>query len=596
LVTIKAEGVAAVKNINDPRQGRLFDEFEEFMHPKAYQKLKQGWQHLFRESIRELMPVDVVGGEFSDECGQPTKELYSMCGLILIMEFMDWTTKEAVDNYIYRGDIHYALNLESAGTYVSERSIYRYKNLMIENDLAAQIMTDVTRTLVEKLNLKIGKQRLDSTHLESDMAKFGRTQLMSTAIKRFLTQLKRHDLVTYDELDAELRKRYEKSPYQLFGGKKKSDDDRQLLRIQIAKDMYELIVLFGENEGHNRRKTFTDLVLIFDQQCEITPSDDSNDEAIIEIRKHPGGDVIQNPSDPDATYDGKKGPGFQVQLSETCDEDNEVQLITTAIPEKACESDANAMEPVLENLKANDLLPGELSADTAYGSDDNQQRCETEGIELVSPVPGKKIDASQTGAADFEEAPGGEVLCCPMRCKSLMSTTAGEADATLVIMNELDCCNCVYLDTCPVEKDRRGRYAFKYTSKERRLDARRRYEATSDFREKYRIRSGIEATNSVIKRVTGLARLRVRGRPAVFHSILLKIAGWNILQAARALSLRAKRLAQQLSDEIHETGQSRQDFFAIFMFQPRKLALPTPKTTFIRPYPSKFSLLLKSIA
>ena len=79
------------------------------------------------------------------------------------------------------------------------------------------------------------------------------------------------------------------------------------------------------------------------------------------------------------------------------------------------------------------------------------------------------------------------------------------------------------------------------TDKQRRLDSRRREEETEVFRERYRKRSGIEATNSLLKRVTGLGRLRVRGSPGVFHSILLKVAGWNLLQAARALAMRQKR-------------------------------------------------------
>jgi len=37
--------------------------------------------------------------------------------------------------------------------------------------------------------------------------------------------------------------------------------------------------------------------------------------------------------------------------------------------------------------------------------------------------------------------------------------------------------------------------------------------------------------------VTGLDRLRVHGHPAVFLSILLKVAGWNLLRAASANSL-----------------------------------------------------------
>jgi hypothetical protein len=48
----------------------------------------------------------------------------------------------------------------------------------------------------------------------------------------------------------------------------------------------------------------------------------------------------------------------------------------------------------------------------------------------------------------------------------------------------------------------------------------------------------IEGTNSGLKRKTGLGQLRVRGKPAVYHAIYLKIAGWNILRAAAYAKMR----------------------------------------------------------
>ncbi|MBL4882147.1 MAG: transposase [Oleispira sp.] len=66
---------------------------------------------------------------------------------------------------------------------------------------------------------------------------------------------------------------------------------------------------------------------------------------------------------------------------------------------------------------------------------------------------------------------------------------------------------------------------------------RRREEETDAFRTRYKKRSGIEATNSVVKRKTGLGKLRVRGKPKVFNSILLKIVGWNIFRAASCLAM-----------------------------------------------------------
>lgn len=527
-----------MRYINNPRQSRLFDIFEGVLSPLAYKELRAGWQSLFRQTILGLMPVDTVKKHFDPVFGQPTKELYSMCGLIFLMEFRNWTAEEAARAYMFHVDIQYALNLDPENQSMSSRTVERYKRLIVRDDLAGRIMEDITSALIEKLDLSIAKQRLDSTHIESNMAQFGRTRMMGVAIKRFLTQLKRHDRETYDGLSEELRSRYQSSGHLLFGDVKKDAESRRLLREQVARDMYDFIARFADDEKHNTRSTFTMLVRVFNEQCEIV-------EDTIEIRKHPGGDVIQNTSDPDATRDGKKGPGYQVQLAETCDDENDVQLITAAIPQTAVEHDSHAVEPVLDALEKSGTMPESMLADTAYGGDDNVQACEEKGVELVSPTPGKKPeDAYAVNSDDFVvDETTGEVECCPCGEQPLDTSRDEAQGRTIVVMGASTCDACEQRDACPVRRRKNGDYEFCFTDKQRRLDARRREEETDAFRERYRKRSGIEATNSILKRVTGLGRLRVRGSPGVFHSILLKVAGWNLLQAARALTMRRDRRA-----------------------------------------------------
>jgi len=94
---------------------------------------------------------------------------------------------------------------------------------------------------------------------------------------------------------------------------------------------------------------------------------------------------------------------------------------------------------------------------------------------------------------------------------------------------------------------------------------RRRREHTEEFQRKYRKRSGIESTNSLLKRVTGLGRLRVRGRSSVFMSIYLKVAGWNVLRAAAVRSM---------IEKLTKPGQT-----ALFARWSRILSLP------VRSYP-----------
>ena len=186
-----------MQRIVNPKQTRLFDPFDNVLTVKTRKRLLDGWAGVFRHIILELMPVETISGHFDPVMGRPTKELYSMAGLLLIKEFMDWTKDEALDAYSFRMDLHYALNLEPVTHDLSMRTLERYIDLFEKDELARTIMSKITVKLVDLLEINIDKQRLDSTHVFSNMASFGRTRLMGVAVKRFLTQLKRHDQRAY---------------------------------------------------------------------------------------------------------------------------------------------------------------------------------------------------------------------------------------------------------------------------------------------------------------------------------------------------------------------------------------------------------------
>ncbi len=281
---------------------------------------------------------------------------------------------------------------------------------------------------------------------------------------------------------------------------------------------------------------------------------------------------MQNPSDSDATYDGHKGPGYQVQLSETCHPENEVQLITCALPQTAVEPDAAATSEVLDNLDESELLPQEMFADTHYCSDENVQNAAERGVELVGPTPpgsGGSKDTDQLNIDDFDiDEKTEEVICCPAGHQPESSVLDKQTARTRTIMPESACGQCEYVDQCPVKKSRHG-YQLDHTAKERRLAGRRREESTEVFRERYRIRGGIEGTNSGLKRRTGLGHLRVRGSPGVFNSILLKVAGWNILRAAACAKMR----------EIVYTRAGMAVFWLCFMFLRKQIAAQSARST-----------------
>lgn len=325
-----------MRHIDDPRQIRLIDPFANVFSELAYERIRAGWQGVFRHAILELLPAKEIGTHFDPIMGRKTKELYSMAGLILIKEFKNWTGTEAVEAYMLDAGLQYALNLDPGLQSLCERTLERYEKIFREDELAGKVMHDVTIRLAELLETDVSQQRLDSTHVFSNMATFGRTRLMGVAIKRFLTQVKRHATDSYQLLLEELRQRYTPSEHQLFGKSGTDADSRARLRQQVAEDMYLLVERFANDAALAQRTSYRSLVLIFQQQCVV-------ESGKVTIQAKPGGNCMQNPSDPDATYDGKKGQGYQVQITETCSPANEVQLITVALPETAATSDAHAV-------------------------------------------------------------------------------------------------------------------------------------------------------------------------------------------------------------------------------------------------------------
>ena len=522
-----------MRHIVNPRQERLFDPFQGLFSTIALRTISQGWQGVFRHVILELLPVAKLAQHFHATLGTRTKELYSMAGLVFLADFQDWNAKEAAEVYMFRTDVQYALNLQP-GAEVSDRTIERYQKLFREDHAASQIFDLVTAELVKKLELDVSRQRLDSTHVYSHMANFGRTKLMAVAIKRFLTQVKRHHLDLYKALPEEFRLRYEPAQSRLFADAATAEA-RKRSRQQAAEDLLWIIEHFANVKKITDQSTYKVLPTIFHQQCEIV-------DRKVTIRDKTGGNCIQNPSDLDATYDGHKGQGYQVQIAETCSSENDVQLITGAMPQTACESDEAALVSMLDQLGKAGLLPEELLADTAYTGDENVQAAEKRSVELIGPVPGRAPESlpETLTVDDFAiDERTGVIDACPAGHKPLSSTRDGKSGKTKLEMPAEICGGCRFRSQCPIGEARKGRFVLEIGDKERRLAGRRQEQATEVFQQRYAMRSGIESTNSGVKNRLGMGQLRVRGRGSVFRVIMHKLAGWNILRAAASKKLRA---------------------------------------------------------
>ena len=146
-----------------------------------------------------------------------------------------------------------------------------------------------------------------------------------------------------------------------------------------------MIERFAGHEQLNGRSTWRALGRVFQDPCKLKPAQGSQGKPVV-ILKAKATDsagqssrVRQNPSDPDAGYDGPKGARYQLQLAQSYAEKNEVNLVTACLPQSAAESDSASLIPIMENQIDYGRHPETLLADTAYGADENVAACREGG-------------------------------------------------------------------------------------------------------------------------------------------------------------------------------------------------------------------------
>jgi hypothetical protein len=322
----------------------------------------------------------------------------------------------------------------------------------------------------------------------------------------------------------------------------------------VANDLFFLTERFTDNEAVVGMTSYQLMLRVLKEQCVVTQDTETQAKKVeVKKNKEVPSDSLQNPSDPDATYDSHKGKGYQVQIMETYSTDEEKEgfsLITHAKVEPAHVSDAHALLPALADTEERNLAPGLILADTLYGGDDNVETAKAQGVEVIAPVMGRDSKKELT-LSDFTLSEEGEVIACPQGQTPQETKTIN--DKKRASFNRETCGECPLSKECSVKITKKKSW-LEYDDKTIRLAKRRAYEKTDEFKDTYRHRSGIEGTNSFAKRRTGLEELRVRGKTAVSFAVMMKLAGINILRASafKIRKERAKRAEEAAKSALHQ--------------------------------------------
>jgi hypothetical protein len=560
---------AGMIRTRDHQTGYLIDPWD-YLGPKRKRLLSESWAGLFREHILAELPVHKLSRFFTEDFGRPTKELYAALGSLILQQMHDLTDEEVVSQFSFNIQWHYALDIPSESDeskYLSPKTLWRLRHLVMKEKLDVALFNQTTETLAKAFHVDTSKQRLDSVHIRSNMRRLGRIGIFSQSIHTFLINLKRRHSEIFETIEQELVDRYwTEKAMSCFSLVKPSESGKTL--EMVARDLFALVRRFREHEEVKSLHSYNTLLRVLKDQCRVTEEkDDQPAEVEVKPPKEIPSDSLQNPSDPDAGYSGHKGQGYQAQVMETyCDSDDEslrakaLNLITHVEVESACIGDVHALIPALESTRERGLAPAELLADSLYGSDGNCEQAQELGVDVISPAMGTP-KGNTLSLSDFQQSEKGRITACPQGHAPVRVKT-GKKQSLSVAFSSEHCNVCPHKGQCPVKGGKKNHYLH-YDRKALRIANRRAMEYSSEFKDKYRWRSGIEATFSEMDKKTGVKRLRVRGLPAVAYFARLKAIALNLFRATavrKALGLPGKTFAAAKSGMRHTIFVFKEQF------------------------------------
>ena len=528
-------------------QQKLFGVDKQLSH-SLRNRLTSSWAHLFKiEVLPILFKNEDEYAMLYGNTGRPNFSVARLLGLCLLQELNNLSDQQALDTFSFDIRWRYALDVSDDEDYLSRRSLVEFRRRLAAKDpemkLIRDVFDNVRDTAIKKLGLSTSSQRLDSTHIISNIRVRGRIDLFTNTINLFLKSL---DKERFSKVPQYIQQWHSDEPEGWFG---LGPAEIKIKLDTLAQYLYELVVIFEKDNELTSCEPYQLLVRLFDEQCEFTNGQSSNEESPkVQVKKKSEGSTLQSPYDPDASC-GHKGSGYSLHITETCNNSKETEIITDYEVHGAARSDIGKALSVVDRLNDAGLKPDTLFADGGYPSVPSALNITNQEIEFMAPVNRSRLSDDIIGRDLFQFDSDGFSTQCPMghspidhRILSHNNTTSSSLHA---IFDGDTCRSCTMLDRCPVRapnhrdrgcgpRDTVGDFRLEITPEIRLRDHMYSIQQTTEWKDRYRIRSGIEATNSELKRSHGVGKLRVRRMAKVCFAVACKVIACNIKRWAKA--------------------------------------------------------------
>lgn len=509
---------------------------------KQQRRLKDSWAGTFYNEMFCRIPEENLEILYSSEPSRPNIPVNVLMGLEILKDGFGWTDEEMYNNFCYNVQVRYALgyrNLEEG--HFELRTVYNFRGRHTRHmqetgeNLFEVCFEQITDEQMEAFQVKSGIQRVDSKQIASNIRQMSRLQLLVEVLQRVYRMLTAADKLGYHEaFKPYIKEKSGRYIYRLKG------EQHQPHIEQVGKLMARLLdELAAAYEGE---ETYGILQRVFGEHFVMVEEEAG-------LRAKSGAELqassLQSPDDLEATFRSKRGEGhvgYVVNVTETADPENALQLITKVQTEANTADDAAMLAEALTDLAQRTEIDT-LYTDGTYSSPAVDALCRTLGIDQVQTgIRGAHPADDKLPLSEFIIVLDKSGTPCQATCphgQTVNVTTGRKPNRFLAVFSQSECLGCADRDRCPTEEKKRQPQRTLYFSLAQLIVARRRQRMKQAQASGRNLRAAVEATVREISCRFNNAQLRVRGQSRVSMTLIAAAAManarriWRYQQAQR---------------------------------------------------------------
>ena len=168
----------------DPQLSLWQSEF--LVPPKKARRLERSWAEVFRNEALPLIDEERFAPMYCADNGRPNRAVQTVLGVHLLKEMFNLTEDEALEQLEFNLLWHHALRLDMEETHLPQKTLHNFRVRLMQHDGGRLAFQETTERIIQALGIRTGKQRLDSTHIMSNIATLTRRGLFCETMRLFL--------------------------------------------------------------------------------------------------------------------------------------------------------------------------------------------------------------------------------------------------------------------------------------------------------------------------------------------------------------------------------------------------------------------------